>query len=67
MNPLKQKLDLLGSISGVLGTALCLVGVFVRYAVGPGNPAGVIMAPRHIFVGGMALLIFGCWLKLTAR
>lgn len=64
---LKLKLDLLGSIAGVLGVALCLLGVIVRFTLGPGNPAGVIIAPRNIFLCGIALMVFGCWLKLTAR
>ena len=64
---LKLKLDLLGSVAGILGTALCLLAVIVRFTIGPGNPAGIIIAPRNIFFGGIALLTFGCWLKLSAR
>ena len=67
MNPLKQKLDMLGSVAGVLGAALCAVAVIIRFTFGSGNPAGIIIAPRNILQAGMALMIFGCWLKLTAK
>ncbi len=64
---LKLKLDVIGSAAGVLGAALCLLAVIVRFTIGPGNPAGILIAPRNIFLGGIALMVFGCWLKLTAR
>ena len=64
---LKLKLDLLGSICGALGAAAALLAVIVRFTVGTGNPAGIIIAPRNILLGAIALMVFGCWLKLTAR
>ena len=67
MTRLTHRLDLLGSICGVLGAALCLLAVIVRFSFGPGNPAGTILAPRSILMGGIAGMVFGCWLKLTAK
>ena len=67
MNRLQQKLDLAGTIFGVLGAASCLFAVAMRYTFGPGNFEGMHVAPRTIMLGGIALLVFGCWLKLTAR
>ncbi len=67
MNLQKQKLDLLGTICGILGMTLCVLAVLVRFTLGGGNPAGVIIAPRNIFIGGIAVMVFGCWSKLTAR
>lgn len=67
MNRLQQKLDLAGTICGVLGAASCLFAVAMRYTFGPGNFEGMHVAPRTIMLGGIALLVFGCWLKLTAK
>ena len=67
MTRLTHRLDLLGSICGVLGAALCLLAVIARFFFGPGNPAGTILAPRSILLGGIAAMVFGCWLKLTAK
>lgn len=64
---LKLKLDLLGSICGALGAAAALMAVIVRFAVGSGNPPGIIIAPRNILLCAIALMVFGCWLKLTAK
>ncbi len=67
MNRMQQKLDLAGTVCGVLGAASCLMAVILRAYVGPGNVEGMHVAPRSIMLGGVALLVFGCWLKLTAR
>ncbi len=67
MNRLQQKLDLAGTICGMLGAASCLMAVILRANFGPGNFAGMHVAPRSILLGGIALLVFGCWLKLTAK
>ena len=67
MTRLTHQLDLLGSICGVSGAALCLLAVIMRFVFGPGNPAGTILAPRSILLGGIAAMVFGCWLKLTAK
>ena len=67
MIPLKEKLDLLGTICGALGAGACLFAVLMRFALGAGNPAGIHVAPRSMLVGGIAVMAFGCWLKLTAK
>jgi len=67
MTRITQRLDLIGSVFGLLGASLCLFAVIVRFAVGPGNPEGTILAPRSILLGGIAAMVFGCFLKLTAR
>ena len=67
MNLTKQRLDMLGSITGILGATLCLLAVIIRFFVGGGNPPGMVIAPRNILIGGIAVMVFGCWLKLTAR
>ena len=67
MNRLQQKLDLAGTVCGVLGAAACLMAVILRANFGPGNFEGMHIAPRSIMLGGIALLVFGCWLKLTAK
>ncbi len=66
MTRLRHQLDLLGSICGVLGAAVCLLGVILRLLFGP-IPAGTILAPQSILLGGIAVMVFGCWLKLTAK
>ena len=67
MNRFQQQLDLAGTISGVLGAASCLFALATRFKFGPGNFEGMHVAPRSILLGGIALLVFGCWLKLTAK
>ncbi len=67
MNRLQQKLDLAGTICGIFGAASCLMALAIRFKLGPGNFEGVYVAPRSIMLGGVALLAFGCWLKLTAK
>lgn len=67
MNRLQQKLDLAGTICGMLGAASCLMALVMRFELGAGNFEGLYVAPRSIMLGGIALLVFGCWLKLTAK
>ncbi len=67
MTRLTHQLDLLGSICGVLGAALSLLAVILRFVFGAGNPTVTILAPRSILLGGIAAMVFGCWLKLTAK
>ncbi len=67
MDRLQQKLDLAGTVCGVLGAASCFMAVILRANFGPGNFEGMHIAPRSIMLGGIALLVFGCWLKLTAK
>jgi hypothetical protein len=69
MRQFKQKLDLLGTICGVLGAASSILAVVLRVSLGNSNvnPAGVIVAPRNVLLAGIALMVFGCWLKLTAK
>ncbi len=66
INRLTHQLDLLGSICGVLGAALCLLAVISLSFFGP-SPAGTILAPRSVLLGGIAVMVFGCWLRLTAK
>ncbi len=67
MNRMNQMLDLFGTVSGVLGATAALAAAIVRIAMGPGNNPGIYVAPRNILLGGIALMVFGCWLKLTAK
>lgn len=67
MMPPKERLDLLGSIFGAMGAGLATLGVVCLFVFGPGSPAGVVVAPRHILLAGIALIVFGCWLKLLAK
>ena len=67
MTPFKQKLDILGSICGVLGAVAALLAVTLRLVLGGGNPTGVMISPRSVLLGAIALMVFGCWLKLSAR
>ena len=67
MNLFKQRLDLLGSIFGMLGAGACLLAVVLRFVYGGGNPSEVFIAPRNVLLGGIALMVFASWLKLTAR
>ncbi len=67
MSPFKQKLDLLGSICGVLGAVAAVLAVMLRLGLGGGNPTGVMISPRSVLLGAIALMVFGCWLKLSAR
>ena len=67
MNRFQQQLDLGGTICGILGAASCFIALAIRFKLGPGNFPGVHVAPRSIMLGGIALLVFGCWLKLTAK
>ena len=67
MTRLTDRWGRIGSVCGVLGASLCLFAVIVRVAFGPGNPAGTILAPRSILLGGIAAMVFGCFLKLAAK
>ncbi len=67
MIPLRDKLDLLGSIAGVLGSGICLLSGLLRLIFGAGNPYGLIIAPRNILRAGIAVLAVACWVKLSSR
>ncbi len=67
MNLMKQKLDLLGSICGVMGAAVSVVAVILRLVLVGKNPTTVLIAPRNVLLVGIALMVFGCWAKLTAK
>ena len=67
MTPWKQRLDLLGSILGVLGIVLSIFAISMRLTLGGGNPADVIIAPRNVLLLGITAMVAGCWCKLTAR
>lgn len=66
MSPWKQRLDLLGSVLGVLGMILVVLAVVLRLALGSARPE-VIHAPSNILLIGIAAMVAGCWFKLTAR
>jgi len=64
---MKPKLDFLGSVAGVLGVAVCILAAVLR-GIGRGNPDfGIKMEAANIFLVGIALMVFACWLKLSAR
>lgn len=62
----KPKLDMIGNVCGVLGAAVCVLAVILRQ-VGKGDPAFMTMNPFHLFVGGVGIIVFGCWCKLCAK
>ncbi len=63
---MKPKLDLLGSACGVLGAAICVLAAGIRLSVGS-NPEFIRMKPMTIFIAGIAIMVFACWMKLEAR
>lgn len=66
MNLWRQRIDLLGTICGVTGALLSVLAVFLRLSLGGGNPPMVKIAPRSILWGAIAVMVFGCFLKLSA-
>ncbi len=66
MSPWKERVDLLGSVLGVLGMVLVVLAVVMRLALGSAKPA-VVFAPSNILLIGIAAMVAGCWFKLTAR
>jgi hypothetical protein len=67
MTPWKQRLDLAGTIAGFFGIVICGLAVLLRFVAGGGNPDNMVVAPRNLLLGGIAIIVTGCWLKLTAR
>ena len=67
MNRTHQKLDLIGTIFGIVGGLMCLLAVVLRIVLGAGSPREVSVSPRSLMWLGTALLAFACFLKLTAR
>ena len=68
MNQFRQKLDLLGTIFGVLGSLTVVLAVALRLALGGGDDqARISVSPRSILLMGTATLVFGCFLKLMAK
>lgn len=69
MNRFNQKLDLLGTLSGVLGAVACLLSGVLRLlrVFDIADPKQIFISPRGVLLCGIALMIFGCWLKLTAK
>ncbi len=67
MTAFKEKLDLLGTLCGIVGAAACVFAILLRFALGAGNPAGIHVAPRSWLLGGIAAMAFACWLKLSAK
>ncbi len=68
MNQFRQKLDLLGTIFGVLGSLTVVLAVGLRLALGGGvEQARVSVSPRSVLLMAIATLVFGCFLKLMAK
>jgi hypothetical protein len=63
---MQPKLDLLGNICGVLGVAICALAVMLRF-IGAGHPSFMQVAPRNVLLSGVAVMVFGCWLKLVSK
>ncbi|MGI9014271.1 MAG: hypothetical protein ACR2GY_08475 [Phycisphaerales bacterium] len=63
---MKPKLDFIGSAVGVLGAALCLLAAMFRFLAGS-RPDFLRMTPMTMFMGGIALLVFACWVKLESK
>ena len=61
---IKDKLDLLGTLCGVLGAVVSVVAFVLRVLLGSGEPWFLEINPFHLFVGGVGLMVFGCWAKL---
>lgn len=69
MNRMSQRLDMLGTLCGVLGAASCIMAVVLRLAraLEIAGPKQIFVSPRGVLLCGIALMVFGCWLKLTAK
>ncbi|MCH8823010.1 MAG: hypothetical protein IH984_05820 [Planctomycetes bacterium] len=69
MNRMNQRLDLLGTLCGVLGAASCILAGILRLAraLEIADPKQIFVSPRGVLLCGIALMVFGCWLKLTAK
>jgi len=63
--PLANWLDRLGNISGALGVGLCALAVLCRFFLDrSADMKGVL---PNILIIGIALMAFGCWLKLSTK
>ncbi len=58
-------LNRLGNISGALGAIGCALAVICRIILG--RPTGMIAFLPNILLIGIALMAFGCWLKLSVK
>ena len=69
MNRMSQRLDMLGTLCGVLGVASCIMAGILRLAraLDIAGPKQVFVSPRGVLLCGIALMVFGCWLKLTDK
>ena len=70
MNRMSQRLDLLGTLCGVLGAASCIMAGILRLAralFDVADPKQIFISPQAVLLCGIALITFGCWLKLTAK
>ena len=63
---MQPKLDLLGNICGVLGAAICVLAGILRF-IGHGDPAYTPIGLRNVLMSGVAVMVFGCWLKLVSK
>ena len=64
--PLTKWLDRLGNISGVLGAGVCAAAVICRFVLERPGPEMKGVLP-NILIIGIALMAFGCWLKLSTK
>lgn len=69
MNRMSQRLDLLGTLCGVLGATSCIMAGILRLAraFDLADPKQIFISPQAVLLCGIALMVFGCWLKLTAK
>ena len=61
---MNEGLHKIGNLAGVLGALICVSAFFVRFS-GKQFLAGY--EPLSFFIGGVALMVFGCFLKLEGK
>lgn len=63
--PLTKWLDRFGNISGALGAGVCVLAVLCRFVLERrADMKGIL---PNILIIGIALMAFGCWLKLSKK
>ncbi len=61
---MKNAWNLLGTVAGYLGMAICVVAVAGRFY---GAPAFLGFAASSVLLMGIASMVLGCWAKLEAK
>ena len=61
---MKNAWNLLGTVGGYLGMAICVVAVAGRFY---GEPTFLGFAARSVLLMGIASMVLGCWAKLEAK